>query len=88
MVRTEVWAIPNQEAKTVAHKLLDEMFCRFSLPEKLHSDQGRQCESRLIEELCNLLQISKSCTTLYHLRGDGLVERANRTVLNMLATVV
>ena len=40
----EVWAIPNQEAKTVAKKIFDEMFFRFSLPEipeKLHSNQGR-----------------------------------------------
>eukprot|EP00731_Ephydatia_muelleri_P006907 Em0003g1155a len=41
----EAYAIPNQEATTIAHKLLDEMFCRFALPEKLHSDQGRQFEA-------------------------------------------
>ena len=34
----EVYAIPNQEASTVAQKLTDEMFCRFSPPEQLHSD--------------------------------------------------
>ena len=28
----EVYAILNQEASTVANKLVDEMFCRFSLP--------------------------------------------------------
>ena len=39
---TEVYAILNQEATTVAQKLTDEMFCRFS---PLHSDQGRQFES-------------------------------------------
>ena len=38
----ETYAIPNQEAITIAQKLLDEMFCLFSLPEKLHSDQGRK----------------------------------------------
>ena len=75
----EVWAIPNQEAKTIAEKLLNEMFFRFSLPDKLHSDQGRQFESQIIEELCKLLQINKSRTTPYHPQGDGLVERANRT---------
>ena len=84
----EVWAIPNQEAKTIAEKLLNEMFFRFSLPDKLHSNQGRQFESKIIEELCKLLQINKSRTTPYHPQGDGLVERANRTVLNMLATIV
>ena len=41
----EVYGIPNQEATTVAVKLVDEMFCRFSPPEQLHSDQGHQFES-------------------------------------------
>ena len=37
----EVYGIPNQEATTVARRLVDETFCRFSPPEQLHSDQGR-----------------------------------------------
>ena len=64
----EAWPIPNQEIKTVAQKLLNEMLFRFSLP-----DQGRQFESRVMEELCKLLQIEKSQTTPYHPQGDGLV---------------
>ena len=36
----EVYGIPNQEAVTVAVKLVDEMFCRFYSPEQVHSDQG------------------------------------------------
>lgn len=82
----EVYALPNQEAATVARKLTDEMFCRFSPPEQLHSDQGRQFESKLLEEICKLLQIRKTRTTPYHPQCDGLVERFNRTLLNMLAT--
>jgi len=50
------------------------MFFRFSLPDKLHSDQGRQFEGKLIEELCKLLQIEKTHTTPYHPQGDGLME--------------
>ena len=84
----EAWPIPNQEIKTVAQKLLNEMFFRFSLPDQILSDQGRQFESRVMEELCKLLQIEMSWTTSYHPQGDGLVERANRTLLNMLSTVV
>ena len=82
----EVYAIPNQEAVTVAKKLTDEMFCRFSPPEQLHSDQGRQFESELMKEICKLLNIRKTRTTPYHPQCDGLVERFNRTLLNMLAT--
>ena len=53
----EAYAIPNQEAVTVATKLVDEFFCRFSVPEQLHSDQGRQFESGVMQEVCCLLKI-------------------------------
>ena len=83
----EVYAIKNQEATTVSKKLVDEMFCRFSPPEQLHSDQGRQFESELLAEVCSLLKVRKSHTTPYHPQGNGMVEWFNRTLLSMLATV-
>ena len=85
---TEAYALPNQEAGTVAKKLVDEFLFRFSLPEQLHSDQGRQFESRVIKELAHLLQIRKTRTTPYHPQSNGLVERFNHTLLSMLSTAV
>ena len=84
----EAFAIPNQEAITVAKKLTDQMFCRFSPPEQLHSDQGRQFESDLLKEICDIFQIKKSRTTPYHPQCDGQVERFNRTLLHMLTTTL
>ena len=84
----EAFPIPNQEAKTVAKKLVEEVFCRFSPPEQLHSDQGRQFESLLVAEVCRLLGIDKTRTTAYHPQSDGLVERWNRTLLHNLSTCV
>ena len=76
----------NQEAPTVAKKLVDEVFLWFSSLEQLYSDQGRQFESALIAEICKLLQIRKTRTTPYHPQCDGLAERFNRTLLSMPAT--
>ena len=84
----EAYAIPNQEALTVARKLIDHMFCRFGLPEQLHSDMGAQFESKVIKEVCDMLHIRKTHTTPYHPQSDGLVERLNRTIQSMLATSV
>jgi len=84
----EAYGIPNQEATTVAKALVDNMFCRFSIPRQLHSDQGAQFESGLIKELSKMLQINKTRTTPYHPQSDGLVERLNRTIISMLATTV
>jgi len=81
----EAFPIPNQEATTVAEKLVDEVFLKFSVPEQLHTDQGRQFESHLMSEVCKLLGIHKTRTTPYHPQSDGLVERFNWTMLNMLA---
>ena len=85
---TEAYPLPNQEATTVARQLVDEFFLRFAPPERLHSDQGRNFESAVIVEACKLLGIDKSRTTPYHPQSDGLVERFNRTLLNMLSTAV
>ena len=81
----EAYPIPKQEAITIAKVLVDEMFCRFSPPEQLHSDQGRQFESSIMKEVCEILGIRKSRTSPYHPQCDGLVERFNRTLLSMLA---
>ena len=84
----EAFAIPNQEAPTIAQKLVNEFFCRFSMPEQLHSDQGRQFESILIVEICKILHIHKTRTTPYHPQGDGMVERFNCTLVNMLISSI
>ena len=84
----EAYPIPNQEASTVARKLVNELFCRFSVPEQLHSDQGKQFESALLKEICKILNIAKTRTTAHHPQCDGLVERFNRTLLSMLSTTV
>ena len=36
----EAWAIPNQEAKTIAQKLLDEMFLHLFLPDRCIQIKG------------------------------------------------
>jgi hypothetical protein len=36
----EAYAIPNQEALTIAEALVTNFFCHFSIPWELHSDHG------------------------------------------------
>ena len=72
----------------MANKLGNEMFCRFAIPEQLHSDQGRQFKSELVQEVSRILKINKTRTIPYHPESDVLVKRFNRTLLNKLATTV
>uniref|UniRef100_A0A9J7XIM1 Integrase catalytic domain-containing protein n=1 Tax=Cyprinus carpio carpio TaxID=630221 RepID=A0A9J7XIM1_CYPCA len=77
----------NQKALTVAKILVEKYFIHYGLPVRIHSDQGRDFESRLIRELLTTLGIRKSRTTPYHPQGDPQPERFNRTLLAMLATL-
>ena len=80
----ETYSLPDQEAASCMTVLYNGFFSRFGLARQLHSDQGKNFEAALVKELCKLTGIHKTRTTPFHPRSDGLTERANRTILQML----
>jgi hypothetical protein len=81
----QVAAMPDQRAATCADKFLRDFVVYLGVPEQLHSDQGRQWESNLWQEMCQLFGIYRTRTTPLHPQSDGQTERANRTLLDILA---
>ena len=84
----EAYAIPNQEARIIAQQLVDEWICRYGVMQRLHTDQGRNFESAVFKEIIDILGIKKTRTTPYHPQSDGLVERMNRTLKDILSKLV
>ena len=72
----------------MAECYIEQFVCRFGVPDRLHTDQGGDFESTLFKEVNKLLGIHKTRTTPYRPQSDGLIERFNRTVQQMLAVLV
>jgi hypothetical protein len=71
--------IPNQEASTMAEALGINFFRRFGVPLALRSNQSRNFESCLIEEVLKRMGVSKTLTTPLHRQSDNMVERKIKT---------
>ncbi|XP_046685022.1 uncharacterized protein K02A2.6-like [Homalodisca vitripennis] len=84
----EVYAIPNQEASTVAGCLVNDFVCRYGVPRELHSDQGTNFGSILMRDVLQRLGVHKTRTTPLHPQSDGMVERYIKTLVGHLRKVV
>ena len=84
----ECFALPNQEAELVARVLVEQVFCRYGFPAKILSDKGSNFESKLFQEMCRVMGVTKLRTSSYRPSCNGLIERFHRCLHAMLTKVM
>ena len=84
----QVLPLKDHTVRTCAEALVKGWVLIFGAPLMLHSDQGREFESRLFAEMLDVLAILKTRTNPYRPQSDGQVERFNRTLIQGLKTLV
>jgi transposase InsO family protein len=67
-------------AEGMAKLLLENLYKRFGLPDKIISDRGPQFASKAFVELLKLLGIRSALSTAYHPQTDGTTERVNQEI--------
>ena len=80
--------LKDKTAGVVAQALITHLFCPYSTPRVLLSDNGSEFRNALIAEICKQYNIKQAFTVTYHPASNGLVERANRKILEVLRPVV
>ena len=80
----EVYAVSNQRATTCGKVLVRNWIGRFGVPDSIHSDNGRNFESKIFPEMCQLLSVNKTRTSACYPEGNGQVENLHKTLRSML----
>lgn len=80
----EAFTVPDQEATTLAHLIMDQVVCHHGAPQELLSDRGANFLSSLVREDSKIfgMKINRSG---YHPQTDGLVEKFNSTLISIIA---
>lgn len=78
----------NQKASSVANIFVKDVLLEYGCPQRVLTDQGRNFVSNLVSDICKLFEIDQLRTTAYHPQTDGLVERFNKTMVDMLCSYV
>ena len=83
----EAFPTENMTAATVAKTLERELFSRYGVPEQIHSDQGTQFTSALMQSVYKELGISGTTTPAYNPKSNP-VERTHRDLGRLLRACV
>ena len=68
----EAYAMPNHKTTTIAF-CLEHVVNTFGYPDVIHTDQGRNFESKQIKEMCVRLKIDKRTTAANHSQCNGQI---------------
>jgi hypothetical protein len=81
----ELYPLKQQTSEIIANILVKQWMMRYGIPQRILTDKGAPFESHLTKEICKLLGIDKRRTAGYHPQTNGMVERFNGTIIDMIA---
>ena len=80
--------VKDKAATTIACSIMNEVLLKYGPPRRILTDNGGEFKNELLEEVCSKLKTQKLYTSPYHPQTDGVVERLNQTILNMMSVYV
>ncbi|KAM7306819.1 uncharacterized protein ISCGN_010478 [Ixodes scapularis] len=84
----ETKALPSGTAVEVAKFFIESIVLRHGAPEVLITDRGSSFMAQLTQEILRLSHTSHRRTNAYHPQTNGLTERLNKTIADMISMYV
>ena len=85
---TEMVAIMDKSAETVAKAFLERWICRFSAPTMIVTDQGKEFCNKILRRICELWEIDPVRTTPFQPQTNAAAESYNRTIIKYMRAMI
>ena len=69
---------------TITKFIFEEIICRHGCPKEIQTDNGTEFTAKIVKELTDQYNIQQKFSSPYHPQTNGLVERYNRTLCQVL----
>ena len=80
--------IPNKEATTVAKCFWENWLSMFGSPLSIVSDMGKDLNTKVMQGICDYLQIDKKITTPQHAQSNSQAEVLKKKLAKYLKSMV
>ncbi len=77
-------SLRNKSSVTVAHAIVSHLICPYTTPRVFLSDNGTEFKNQILADICSQYNIKQTFITAHHPASNGLVERTNRKVFEIL----
>ncbi len=77
--------IKTTDSATIARAFFEQVICQHGCPQYLLSDRGSNFLSKIVLEVCRIMQTSKLNTSSYHPQCNAVQERFNSVILDTLS---
>ncbi len=80
--------LKDKTATVVTHALVTHLFSPFSTPWVIMNNNGAEFRNAVVSEICSQFGLKQTFTAARHPASNGLAERANRKISEVLRPIV
>lgn len=80
----EAYPLRNKDTISVAAAFVNNFILRYGIPSKIISDRGTEFVSRVMAEVCKILNIKQITSTAYHHQSIGSLENSHKNLMSFL----
>ena len=84
----ELVVVRDKSAEAVAKAFYDHVICRHGAPSYLMHDNGTEFMNSVLQQLCLSMGVKQVNVLPYRPEANGITERLNRTIIQILRTMV